>query len=107
MNLNNLYFHCIAFEPFGAFCLVMTMYQCVTGKEGSLGSYAVLQVMQFTRGSCCQRLYEVAGGAPERVFMMNSDRKSWLEDTASPALVAVTSQSGFFGMFKHAFSFCL
>lgn len=59
-------------------------------------------------GAAVKGSMKLQGGAPERVFMMNSDKKSWLEDTASPALVAVTSQSDIFlGMFKHAFSFCL
>lgn len=39
------------------------------------------------------------------LFMMNSDKKSWLEDIASPALVTLTSQNdGFSAMFK---PFCL
>lgn len=86
----------------------MSTYQCVTDKEGSLGSCAVLGVTQFTKGGFCQRLYKAAEGPSEMLFMMNSDKKSWLEDIASPALVTVTSQNdGFSAMFKPVFSFCL
>lgn len=44
----------------------------------------------------------------EILFMVNSDKKSWLEDIASPALVNVTGQNdGVSAMLKPVFSFCL
>lgn len=87
---------------------MVSTYQCATGKDGSLGSCAVLRVMQFTKGTFCRRLCKAAEGPSEMLFMMNSDKKSWLEDIASPALVTVTSQNdGFSAVFKPAFSFCL
>lgn len=86
----------------------MSTYQCVTGEGGSLGSCAVLWLLQFTKGSFSRRLCKAAAGPSEMLFMMNSDKKSWLEDIASPALVTVTSQNdGFSAMLKPVFSFCL
>ena len=86
----------------------MSTCQCVTDKEGSLGSCAVLWIMQFTKGSFCQQLCKAAEGSSEMLFVMNSDKKSWLEDIASPALVTVTNQNGgFSAMFRPVFSFCL
>lgn len=42
------------------------------------------------------------------LLMMNTDKKSWLEDIASPVLVTATSQSdGFSVVFKPEISFCL
>lgn len=37
--------------------------------------------------SFCWRLCKAAEWSSEMLFMMNSDKKSWLEDIASPALV--------------------
>lgn len=42
------------------------------------------------------------------LVMMNTDKESWLEDIASPALVTVSSQTdGFSAVFKPEISFCL
>lgn len=67
---------------------MMSTSQSVTYMEGGR---AALWVMQFTKGSFCRRLCKAAEGPSQMLFMINSDKKSWLEDVASPALVTVTS----------------
>lgn len=66
----------------------MSMSQFVTYMEGGC---AALWVMQLTKGSFCRRLCKAAEGPSQTLFMINSDKKSWLEDIASLALVTVTS----------------
>lgn len=67
---------------------MMSTSQSVIYMEGGC---AAPWVMQLTKGSFCRRLFKAAEGPPQTLFMINSDKKSWLEDIASPALVTVTS----------------